>query len=139
MSKNSIVTSVLVATLAAGVSTAGTDWRDFRGLAARTAIADEAAKPGSNCPLSKAYVDALDLDVLSICVRYGWPAMDAAQRYPALASKVFALYGEDRTFRAVFDRYGHPVIPVVGYFLENGSTRYPASPVNSTRTVSLRP
>jgi hypothetical protein len=124
MSKSSIVTSLLLATLAAGVSTAATDWRDFRGLAARTAIADEAAKPGSNCPLSKAYIDALDLDVLSICVRYGWPAMDAAQRYPALASKVFGLYGEDPTFRSVFDRHGHQVIPVVGYFLENGSTRY---------------
>jgi hypothetical protein len=91
MSKNSIVTSLLLATLAAGVSTAVTDWRDFRGLAARTAIADEAAKPGSNCPIAKTYVDTLDLDVLSICVRYGWPAMDAAQRYPALASKVFVI------------------------------------------------
>jgi hypothetical protein len=50
--------------------------------------------------------------------------MDAAQRYPALAQKVFALYGDDPTFRSMFDRYGHQVIPVVGYFIENGSTSY---------------
>jgi hypothetical protein len=124
MSKKSIVTSLLLAALAAGVSTAATDRRDFKDLAARTAIADEAAKPGSKCPLSRAYIDTLDLDVLSICVSYGLTAMEAAQRYPALATRVFALYGDDPMFRSVFDRYGHQVIPVVGYFIENGSTSY---------------
>ncbi len=124
MSKKSIVFSLLFAGATATVSTAATDWRDFKYLAARTAIADEAAKPGSRCPLSKAYLDTLDLDVLSLCLAYGWSAMDAAQRYPALALKVFALYGEDPTFRSVFDRYGHQVIPVLGYFIENGSTSY---------------
>src|SRR6516225_6572456 len=124
MSKKSIVFSLLFAGAAAAVSTAATDWRDFKYLAARTAIADEATKPGSRCPLAKAYLDTLDLDVLSLCLAYGWSAMDAAQRYPALAPKVFALYGQDPTFRSAFDRYGHRVIPVVGYFIENGSTSY---------------
>jgi hypothetical protein len=124
MSKKSIVTSLLLAGMAAGVSTTATDRRDFKELAARTAIADQAAQPGSNCPISKAYVDTLDLDVLSICVQYGLTAMEAARRHPAIATKVFALYGEDPTFRSVFDRYGDQVIPVVGYFVENGSTSY---------------
>jgi monoamine oxidase len=113
MSKKSIVLSLLFAGTAAVVATAATDRRDFKDLAARTAIADESAKPGSRCPLSKAYLDTLDLDVLSLCLAYGWPAIDAAQRYPALAPKVFTLYGEDPTFRSVFDRYGHLVLSLL--------------------------
>jgi hypothetical protein len=37
---------------------------------------------------------------------------------------VFAVYGKDPTFRAILDRYGHQVIPVVTYYVENGSVRY---------------
>lgn len=127
MSKKFIATSLLLTAVAAGLATATTDRRDLRDLAVRTAIADESAKPGARCPLSKAYIDRLDLDLLSICLAYGWSALDAAQRYPELARKVFALYGDDPTFRSVFDRYGHPAIAVVGYFLENGSTQYRVS------------
>jgi hypothetical protein len=124
MSIRRTLSYLLVAGTAAGVSTATTDWRDFKDLAARTAIADQASKPDSKCPLSKAYMDNLDLDVLLVCVAYGLPAMDAAGRYPTMAAKVFGLYGEDPTFRSVFDRYGYMVIPVVSYFLENGSKQY---------------
>jgi hypothetical protein len=127
MSKKFIATSLVFAAVAAGLATATTDRRDFKDLAARTAIADEAAKPGSRCPLSKAYVDSLGLDLLSICLAYGWPALDAAQRYPELAPKVFALYGDDPTFRSVFNRFGHPAIAAVGYYLENRSTQYRVS------------
>lgn len=127
MSKKSIVFSLLFAGAAAAVSTAATDSRDFKDLAARTAIADQATRPGSKCPLSKAYMDSLELDVLSVCVAYGLPAMEAARRYPVLAAKVFGLYGKDPSFRSVFDRYGHQVIPIVGYFLENGSKQYQVS------------
>jgi hypothetical protein len=124
MSKKRIVFSLFLAGSAAVVSTAATDWRDFKDLAARAAMTDGAAKPGSRCPLSKTYLDTLDLDILSLCLTYGWPAVDAARRYPALAHNVFALYGEDPTFRSVLDRYGHQVIPVVAYYIENGSTSY---------------
>jgi hypothetical protein len=124
MSKKSIVTFLLLIAAAAGVSTVATDQRDLREVAARTAISDEVSRPDSKCPISQAYVKTLDLDVLSICAAYGLTAMDAARRYPATASKVFALYGEDPIFRSVFERYGPIVVPIIGYFVENGSNRY---------------
>jgi hypothetical protein len=37
---------------------------------------------------------------------------------------VFAVYGEEETFQKVLDRYGHQVIPVVAYFVENGSREF---------------
>jgi hypothetical protein len=124
MSRKSIVTSLLLVATVACAATAATDRRDFKELAARTAMVDEASKPGTKCPISKAFVETLNLDVLSICARYGLAALDAAQRYPAVATKVFALYGEDPMFRLAFDRYGQMVVPVVGYFIERGSNRY---------------
>jgi hypothetical protein len=126
MSTNFIFSLVTVVA-AAVLSTAATDRRDFKELAARTAMADEAAKPETKCPLSKEYIDSADLNLVSICLVHGLAAMDAARWYPALAPKVFALYGDDPTFRSVFDRYGHQVIPVVGYFVEEGSTEYQVS------------
>ncbi len=36
--------------------------------------------------------------------------MDAAQRYPHLAPRVFSLYGDDATFRSAFDRYGQTAL-----------------------------
>ena len=77
MSQKSIVTSLLLVALAAGVSTAATDRRDFKDLAARTAIADEASKPWSNCPLSRAYVTRW----ISTSFRYV-SAMDGPQWMP---------------------------------------------------------
>jgi hypothetical protein len=58
---------------------------------------------------------------MSICLTYGLHAYEAAQRYPAVATKVFAVYGEEETFQSVFDQYGHQVIPVIAFFVENGS------------------
>ncbi|WP_316202902.1 MULTISPECIES: hypothetical protein [unclassified Bradyrhizobium] len=124
MSRTSVVTSLLVIGAAACSSTAITDRRDLREVATRTAISDEVSRPGSKCPISQSYVQTLDYDVLSICVAYGLTAMDAARRYPETASKVFALYGEDPIFRSVFDQYGPLVVPIIGYFVENGSNRY---------------
>ena len=129
MSRKSLVTSLFLISVAAAASATATDQRDFREVATRTAISDEVSKAGAKCPISRAYVDTLDLDVLSIGVAYGLPAMEAARRYPAIATKVFALYGEDPLFQSVFDRYGQMVVPVVGYFVENGSNRYRVSAV----------
>jgi hypothetical protein len=129
MSRKSLVTSLFLISVAAAASATATDQRDFREVATRTAISDEVSKAGAKCPISRAYVDTLDLDVLSIGVAYGLTAMEAARRYPAIATKVFALYGEDPLFQSVFDRYGQMVVPVVGYFVENGSNRYRVSAV----------
>ncbi|MGY4601072.1 hypothetical protein ACVWXL_008818 [Bradyrhizobium sp. GM22.5] len=129
MLKKPIAIPLLLIGVAAGFMATATDWHDFKQMAARTAVSEEISKPGTKCPLSKAYADSLDLEVLSICSAYGLIAMEAARRYPASAQNVFALYGEDPLFQAVFERYGQMVVPVVGYFVENGSNRYRANAV----------
>ncbi|MGY3404214.1 hypothetical protein ACVWZV_000327 [Bradyrhizobium sp. GM5.1] len=129
MLKKPIAIPLLLIGVAAGFMATATDWHDFKQMTARTAVSEEISKPGTKCPLSKAYADSLDLEVLSICSAYGLIAMEAARRYPASAQNVFALYGEDPLFQAVFERYGQMVVPVVGYFVENGSNRYRANAV----------
>src|SRR5712691_2783329 len=89
------------------------DRRGFEELAVRAAIAEEARVPNTKCPLSPEYIDTADIKLLSICLRYGLGAYQAARRYPETSAKVFAVYGEDETFQHVLDRLGHDVIPVV--------------------------
>jgi hypothetical protein len=98
------------------------DRRGFEELAVRAAIADEARAQGSKCPLSQEYTDKADIGLLSICL--GLSGYEAARRYPATAAKVFAVYGEDETFQLVLDRYGHPMIPVIAFFVEHGSLEF---------------
>src|SRR5580700_5180565 len=113
-----------IAALMAAVLAMTSDRRGFEELAVRAAIADLTSAHGAKCPLSVEYTDTADLGLLSICLKYGLGAYDAAQRYPATAAKGFAVYGEDETFQEVFDRYGHPVIPVIAFFVENGSREF---------------
>ena len=119
MFKKLVLPLGIAALTAAGLAMAS-DRRGFEELAVRAAIADQASAQGAKCPLSVEHTDTVDLGLLSICLKYGLGAYDAAQRYPATAAKVFAVYGEDETFQEVFDRYGHPVIPVIAFFVENG-------------------
>lgn len=79
--------TALIAAMLAMVS----DRRGFEELMARAAIADEARVEGSKCPLSQEYTDKADIGLLSICLKYGLGAHEAAQRYPATAAKVFAV------------------------------------------------
>jgi hypothetical protein len=115
-----LVIAAMIAAILAMVS----DRRGFEELAVRAAIADEARAQGTKCPLSQEYADRADIGLLSICLKYGLDAYEAAQRYPATAAKVFAVYGEEETFQKVLDRYGHQVIPVVAYFVEKGSREF---------------
>jgi hypothetical protein len=114
----------VIAAMIAAILTTVSDRRGFGELAVRAAIADEARAQGTKCPLSPEYTDKADIGLLSICLKYGLDAYEAAQRYPATAAKVFAVYGEEETFQKVLDRYGHQVIPVVAYFVENGSREF---------------
>ena len=113
-----------IATLIAPMLVLMSDRRGFEELAVRAAIADEARAQGSKCPLSLEYTDKSDVGLLSICLKYGLGAYEAAQRYPATAAKLFAVYGEDETFQKVLDRYGHSVIPVIAFFVEHGSHEF---------------
>jgi len=101
-----------------------TDQRPFEEIAERATIAEQANAPGAKCPLSRQYIANADLGLLSICLRYGLSAYEAAQQYPSLAAKVFAVYGEEETFRKSLDQYGPEVIPVVASFVENGSVEF---------------
>jgi hypothetical protein len=97
------------------------DRRGFEELVIRSALAEELRTPHTKCPVSPEYTDTADINALSICLKYGLGAYEAAQRYPESAAKVFAVYGEDETFQKALDRLGHAVIPVVAYFVEHGS------------------
>jgi len=118
------VLSLLIAALIAILLAEFSDRRGFEELTARAAIADEASALGTKCPLSKGYIDTAEIGLLSICLKYGLAAYEAAQRYPETAARVFAVYGEDEVFQKVLDRYGHAVIPVIAYFVENGSREF---------------
>src|SRR6266851_7055644 len=115
---------LVIAALIAAMLALMSDRRGFEELAVRAAIADEAHAQGTRCPLSRESIDKADVGLLSICLKYGLAMYEAAQRYPATAAKVFAVYGEDETFQKVLDRYGHQIIPVVAYFVENGSREF---------------
>jgi hypothetical protein len=115
---------LVFATLTAGTLALVSDRRGFEELAVRAAIAEEARAPDTKCPLSSEYTNTADVSLLSICLRYGLGAYQAARRYPETSAKVFAVYGEDETFQKVLDRFGHQVIPVVAYFVEHGSREF---------------
>jgi hypothetical protein len=119
-----LILSLGIAALIAAVLAMASDRRGFEELAVRAAIADQVSAHGAKCPLSVEYTDTADLGRLSICLKHGLGAYAAAQRYPATAAKVFAVYGEDETFQTVLDRYGPPVIPVIAFFVENGSREF---------------
>src|ERR1700730_8556132 len=114
----------VIAAMIAAILTMVSDRRGFGELAVRAAIADEARAQGAKCPLSLDYTDKADIGLRAVCLKYGLNAYEAARRYPATAAKVFAVYGEEETFQKVLDRYGHQVIPVVAYFVENGSREF---------------
>jgi hypothetical protein len=115
------VGSLVFASLVAAALVLISDRRGFEELAVRAAIAEELRAPNPKCPVSPELTDTADISPLSICLRYGLGAYEAARRYPETAAKVFAVYGEDETFKRVLDRLGHAVIPVVAYFVEHGS------------------
>jgi hypothetical protein len=116
-----LVVPLVFASFTAATLAQVTDRRGFEELAIRAAVAEEARGPNSKCPVSPEYTDTAEISLLSICLRYGLGAYQAARRYPESAAKVFAVYGEDETFQKVLDHLGHPVIPVVAYFVEHGS------------------
>src|ERR1700730_10570514 len=96
----------------------------FEEQAVRTTFAQESADMNSKCPLSSEHVEKADLSALSICVRYGLVAYDSVGRYPAMAQKVFAVYDGEEVLAEILDRYGHVVVPVIGYFVERGSKEF---------------
>jgi hypothetical protein len=123
MSKRFILSLVIAGVAAIPLATMS-DQRPFDELVERADITEQASSPDSKCPLSRERIDKTELSLLSICREHGLAAYEAAQRYPSAASRIFGVYGEDQTFRKILDQYGHPIIPVIAYFVESGSLVY---------------
>jgi len=69
-----------------------------------------------SCPLKEDVLKDAPTDVAAVCAKYGDVAFRIAQRYPKIAPRLFALYGDLPEWKQVIDQYGHEVIPVVWYF-----------------------
>ncbi|RWP28330.1 hypothetical protein [Mesorhizobium sp.] len=90
----------------------------------RAALAEEVRRDDTRCPLSSKAVEQARPWVLAACAAGGLGWHEAAAKYGDDAARVFLVYGEDADFVEVFDRLGHPVVPVIAYFVKNGSSQY---------------
>jgi len=119
-----IVATLLVALIAASLLTW---WSVYEGVdlqrqAQRAVIlANGSPYTRSNCPLSPAAFDGESAELVAICNAYGLNAYVAARAYPQIAVRTFNTYGDEPVFIELLDRYGADVLPVVVYFVENGS------------------
>lgn len=96
----------------------------FEEQVSRAALIHAAQEPQSKCPLNEAVLERAQPMAIAACFTGGTGWYDAVLRYGEDAARVFGVYGEEPVFARVFDRYGHAVVPVVAYFVENGSTQY---------------
>lgn len=88
------------------------------------ALTSELQRAPDNCPLSDEAIAREQAWVLAACLSGGLGWHEAAHRYGDDAANVFHIYGAEDEFGAIFERYGHPVVPVIAYFVRNGSTQY---------------
>ncbi|NMG37805.1 hypothetical protein GRZ55_00965 [Chelativorans sp. ZYF759] len=102
-------------------------WQDrgsFEEEVTHAAVAAELSKESTLCPLRDRAAREKQAWLLAACVSGGLGWIEADARYGEDAAKVFLVYGEEAAFREVFGRIGHPVVPVIAYFVENGSSQY---------------
>lgn len=97
---------------------------EFEDAVTRAILVEKIRRDGSQCPLSREAADRAEQWVLAACAEGGLGWYKAAQKYGDDAEKVYLTYGQDAGFADVFERLGPPVIPVIAYFVENGSTQY---------------
>lgn len=90
----------------------------------RAALSEEIRSGETVCPLSSYAVDRTPSWLLGACAVGGPDWLTAAKLYGEDAAKVFRVYGHDPAFVGLFERLGHPVVPVIAYFVRNGSTQY---------------
>lgn len=98
--------------------------QDFADQVMQAALVEEVRRDDTRCPLSSKAVAEARPWVLAACAASGLGWHEAAARYGDDAARVFLVYGEDADFVEVFDRLGHPVVPVIAYFVNNGSSQY---------------
>ena len=120
------VRPLLIALAAATLATVVSDQRPFDEVVERATIGEQVGASGTKCPLSQQYIDKADLNLIRICAADGLSAYQAALRYLDSTAKVFAVYGGEAELQKCLDQYGPQVIPVVAYFVENGSFEWQA-------------
>lgn len=116
--------AALVVALALTLRWEWQDRGDFEDEIVRAALTEEIRQDGGRCPLSSRAVEAAQPWVLAACLTGGLGWIEAEARYGQDAAQVFRVYGGDEDFAEIFDRLGHPVVPVVAYFVNNGSAQY---------------
>lgn len=100
------------------------DRHDFADQVMQAALAEEIRRDDTRCPLSSKAAEQARPWVLAACATGGLGWHEAAARYDDDAARIFHVYGEDADFAEIFDRLGHPVVPVIAYFVNNGSSQY---------------
>lgn len=103
------------------------EWRErlpFEDEVMRAALAEEVQRDDTRCPLSSKAVERAQPWVLAACAAGGLGWHEAAAKYGDDAAKVFLVYGKDADFLEVFGRLGHPIVPVIAYFVKYGSSQY---------------
>lgn len=120
-----LLAAALAAALILTVRWDGQARGDFAEEVARAALSEEIRRDGgARCPLNDRALAEAPHWVLSACAAGGLSWHEAARRYGDDAEKVFRVYGQDEVFSAVFERLGPAVVPVIAYFVRNGSTQY---------------
>jgi hypothetical protein len=111
---------MLVAFFGLVLSRSFTSNASFEAQSAQIVTIDEALSSGK-CPLDASTIAKEPTWLIEICGTYGLTAYSAAQTYPEISPQVFGIYGNIPEFREVLSQYGQEVIPVVAYFVQNGS------------------
>ena len=119
-----LILSLVCSAIAAMWCTLNADTRSFNEQLERAIISEQAAASASGCSVSQSVIEKTDTALLSICLVHGMDAFLAVTKYREPGLKLFALYGHEQELRLAIKRYGSQVIPVVAYFLENGSAYY---------------
>jgi hypothetical protein len=117
-----IVSLVIAAVLALRWQMA--EHHDFETAVQRAFLANEISKNSARCPLSAEAINVAQPWLLVACAETGLGWYEAESTYGTDAEKVYLLYGREPGFAEVFDRYGPVVVPMITYFVRNGSTQY---------------
>lgn len=91
---------------------------------ARSVIEERIRSDATRCPLGREALARSPSWLLAACADGGPGWYEAAARYGDAAARVYLVYGAEPVLADIFERFGHPVVPVIAYFMDNGSTQY---------------
>jgi hypothetical protein len=115
-----VVLTLLVAVSGIFITRSLTPSTPFAEQTARLVVI-QGQRANGQCTLTENVLKSEPLWLVDICDSYGLAGYEAARRYTKIAPTVFGVYGEIPEFREVLDAYGHSVIPIIAFFVENGS------------------